>query len=117
MGRLTTHILDTRTGRPAAGVKIELWRISDGAPVLVAAAASNADGRVEPPLAEGEVFRAGRYELRFFAGDYLTGSGVTQPEPPFLDVIPIRFGVSDESAHWHVPLLLSPYGYTTYRGS
>lgn len=111
MGRLTTHVLDTARGVPAAGLRIELFR--DGA--RVAEAVTNADGRCDAPLLEGAGFATGRYELRFHAGDYLRAAG-TLPDPAFLDVIPIAFGIA-EDAHYHVPLLLSPYGYATYRGS
>jgi 5-hydroxyisourate hydrolase len=115
MGRLTTHVLDTAIGRPAAGLKIELFREGEASPLRTIR--TNADGRADAPLLEGSGFRTGRYELHFHAGDYLRASGATLPEPAFLDVIPIRFGISDEAAHYHVPLLLSPYGYSTYRGS
>lgn len=116
MGRLTTHVLDTAQGRPAAGLALELWSL-DGTPEKVVAAVTNSDGRVDAPLLENDAFKAGVYELRFHAGAYLAAAGVATPEPAFLDVIPIRFGISDEAAHYHVPLLLSPYGYSTYRGS
>jgi 5-hydroxyisourate hydrolase len=115
MGRLTTHVLDTASGRPAAGLVVELWR-PDEADCLKTAT-SNADGRLDGPILEGEAFTAGIYELRFRAGDYLRSLGMDLPEPTFLDVIPIRFGIADASQHYHVPLLLSPYGYSTYRGS
>lgn len=115
MGRLTTHVLDTASGRPAAGLKIELLRVGEAAPLK--AIRTNADGRADAPLLEGETFAAGQYELRFHAGEYLRAAGVTLPDPAFLDVIPIRFGIADPAAHYHVPLLLSPYGYSTYRGS
>ena len=116
MGRLTTHVLDTAVGKPAAGLNVELYRIGATAERLTAAT-TNADGRVETPLLEGEMFSAGVYELRFHAGDYLKARGSALAEPPFLDVVPVRFGVSDPAKHYHVPLLLSPYGYSTYRGS
>jgi len=115
MGRLTTHVLDTASGRPAAGLKIELFRAGGGAPLK--SIRTNADGRADAPLLEGESFAAGQYELRFHAGDYLRVNGTALPEPAFLDIIPIHFGIADASAHYHVPLLLSPYGYSTYRGS
>lgn len=116
MGRLTTHVLDTASGRPAAGVTIELFRIGGGAsPVTVAT--TNADGRVDRPLLEGDAFSPGVYELRFHAGDYLRRSGAELADPAFLDVVPIRFGIAAAADHYHVPLLLSPYGYSTYRGS
>ena len=112
MGRLTTHVLDTALGRPAAGLGIELFRLGDGEERLKAAT-TNADGRVDGPLLEGDAFAAGVYELRFH---YLRASGHL-PEPLFLDVIPIRFGIAAPGEHYHVPLLLSPFGYATYRGS
>jgi 5-hydroxyisourate hydrolase len=116
MGRLTTHVLDTAAGKPAAGLKIELLLL-DGGPVRIKTLLTNSDGRADGPLLEGAAFMRGQYELRFHAGDYLRMFGVALPDPAFLDVIPIRFGISDPSAHYHVPLLLSPYGYSTYRGS
>jgi 5-hydroxyisourate hydrolase len=116
MGRLTTHVLDTAAGRPAAGMKIELWR-ADGAPSLLSSHVTNDDGRVDRPLLAGEAMTVGTFELRFFAGDYLRGTTPGLAEPLFLDVIPIRFGISDAEAHYHVPLLISPFGYSTYRGS
>lgn len=115
MGRLTTHVLDLALGRPAAGLVVELWTAGD-VPSLLKRAVTNADGRVDAPLLEGAAMIPGTYELRFAAGDYLRGVG-TAIAQPFLDVIPIRFAISDASVHLHVPLLLSPYGYSTYRGS
>jgi 5-hydroxyisourate hydrolase len=117
MGRLTTHVLDLTSGRPASGMRIELWSLSDENPALLRAATSNDDGRLDQPLLEGKEFAAGRFELRFFAAEYLRKSGASISEPPFLDVVPVRFGISDPAAHYHVPLLLSAYGYSTYRGS
>lgn len=116
MGRLTTHVLDTANGTPAAGLAIELWQMGE-AMQLLRSVFTNADGRSNGPLLEGEDFRSGTYELRFMAGNYLRGIGMDLHQPPFLDVIPIRFGIADASQHYHVPLLLSPYGYSTYRGS
>ena len=115
MGRLTTHVLDTASGKPAAGLKIELFRLGEASALRTIH--TNQDGRADGPILEGASFAPGQYELRFHAGDYLKASGVMLPEPAFLDVIPIRFGISDAAAHYHVPLLLSPYGYSTYRGS
>jgi 5-hydroxyisourate hydrolase len=115
MGRITTHVLDTATGRPAAGVKVVLSRIDD-APAVIAAAVTNADGRVDKPLLEGAAFATGRYEITFHVGEYFRRGGAKLSDPPFLDVVPIRFGIS-EDAHYHVPLLVSPFGYSTYRGS
>ncbi len=115
MGRLTTHVLDTASGKPAAGLKIELFRA--GADNPLKSIRTNADGRADAPLLEGDAFATGQYELHFHAGDYLRAIGTELPEPAFLDVIPIRFGIAEAGAHYHVPLLLSPYGYSTYRGS
>ena len=114
MRRLTTHVLDTATGRPAAGLRVVLRR--GGEDRVLADARTNADGRLDGALIEGEAFAAGAYELSFHAGDYFRGTGAGLADPPFLDVIPIRFGVAAEG-HYHVPLLVSPYGYSTYRGS
>ena len=115
-GRLTTHVLDTASGRPAAGLKISLYRVSGNSHRKLKDVVTNADGRCDAPLLEGKAFQPGQYELVFFAGDYLRTSGAALPDPPFLDQIPIRFGLA-EHAHYHVPLLVSPYGYSTYRGS
>jgi 5-hydroxyisourate hydrolase len=112
MGKLTTHVLDTAQGKPAAGLKIELWRGDQ----LLTTVTTNADGRADKPVLEGDAFKVGQFELRFHAGDYLRRGG-TLAEPLFLDVIPIRFGIADALQHYHVPLLLSPFGYSTYRGS
>lgn len=121
-GRLTTHVLDTARGRPAAGVKIALYRISGTGHHKIAETVTNADGRSDAPLLEGKTLVAGSYELVFAAGEYLRASGQVEVgqdggEVLFLDEIPIRFGVSDAGAHYHVPLLLSPFAYSTYRGS
>ena len=117
-GRLTTHVLDTAAGRPAAGLRLELWAIRlGGARDLVREAITNADGRVDGPLLFGATFTVGTYELVFHAGDYLRTAGHALADPAFLDIVPIRFGIADASAHYHVPLLISPYGYSTYRGS
>jgi 5-hydroxyisourate hydrolase len=115
MGRLTTHVLDTALGKPAAGLTIELYRLENRAEKL-AELQTNSDGRADRPLLEGTALTAGVYELRFHAGDYLRRTG-SPPEPAFLDVVPIRFGIAKPEEHYHVPLLLSPYGYSTYRGS
>lgn len=116
-GRLTTHVLDTASGRPAAGFAITLYRLDGTARTEIAAARTNADGRCDSPLLAGEAMAVGVYELVFRAGEYLRRAGTPLSEPAFLEDIPIRFGISDASAHYHVPLLLSPYGYSTYRGS
>ncbi len=115
-GRLTTHVLDTASGRPAAGLKIALYRLSGNSHRKISEAVTNADGRCDEPLLQGRGFATGTYELVFFAGDYLRQAGTALPDPLFLDQIPIRFGMA-EDRHYHVPLLLSPFGYSTYRGS
>ena len=115
-GFLTTHVLDTARGRPAAGMTLELFRIEGGKQRSLKTVETNPDGRTDGPiLPEGE-FVTGLYEIIFRVGDYFAGyEGVG--DPPFLDVVPIRFGVADPSAHYHVPLLVSPWSYSTYRGS
>jgi 5-hydroxyisourate hydrolase len=115
-GRLTTHVLDTASGKPAAGMKLSLYRVSGNSHRKLKDAVTNADGRCDAPLLEGKDFQAGQYELVFFAGDYLRSAGTALPETLFLDQIPIRFGMA-EATHYHVPLLLSPFSYSTYRGS
>ena len=115
-GRLTTHVLDTATGKPAAGLTIWLYRVSGNSHKKIKEVVTNADGRCDAPLLAGKDFKAGQYELIFFAGDYMRAAGVALPEPAFLDQVPIRFGLADDT-HYHVPLLISPYGYSTYRGS
>jgi len=117
MGRLTTHVLDTASGCPAPGVRIELDRIEGSARRHIAEAVTNADGRCDRPILEGAAFAAGVYELTFHAGAYFDAQGLDLPEPKFLDLVLIRFGIADPAAHYHVPLLLSPYGCSTYRGS
>jgi len=117
MGRLTTHILDTERGQPAGGVAIGVMRVSGGVLERLAGAVSNADGRTDAPLLEGAAFSAGVYELHFEVGSYLAASGRKLSEPKFLDTVVIRFGVASASQHFHVPLLLQTYGYSTYRGS
>jgi 5-hydroxyisourate hydrolase len=118
MGRLTTHVLDTSNGLPAAGLAVTLWSIApDGARSLVLETKTNSDGRVDAPLLEGAAFVPGIYELVFRVGGYFRSRGLVLPEPAFLDEIPLRFGVADAGGHLHVPLLVSPYGYATYRGS
>jgi len=120
-GRLTTHVLDTSRGVPAAGVKITLYRISGQSHRKLLEVVTNADGRVDAPLLAGDKLVVGDYELVFAAGDYLRETGQAgardQGGVLFLDEIPIRFGVADAGAHYHVPLLISPFAYSTYRGS
>lgn len=115
-GFLTTHVLDTARGRPAAGLRVELFRIEDGRRERLADTRTNDDGRTDAPILPEDAFRPGTYELVFHAGAWLRAGGQAGAEPPFLDEVPIRFGMAEE-AHYHVPLLLSPYGYSTYRGS
>jgi 5-hydroxyisourate hydrolase len=116
-GRLTTHVLDVALGKPAAGMRIDLYIYRGDAPSHLLTVNTNSDGRCDAPLLKGETLRTGNYELRFHAGAYLKQSGASVSEPPFLDLIPIRFGISDAAAHYHVPLLVSAHGYSTYRGS
>jgi 5-hydroxyisourate hydrolase len=115
-GYLTTHVLDTARGCPAAGLRIDLYRLEGEARVPIRTLLTNEDGRTDTPILPAVEFRFGTYELVFHAGDYLDASGTPPENPRFLDVIPLRFGMS-EAAHYHVPLLLSPFGYSTYRGS
>jgi 5-hydroxyisourate hydrolase len=118
MTGLTTHVLDTALGKPAVGLEIDLYRLNGDDREKLKTVVTNHDGRVDGgPILIGESFVAGEYELVFKAGDYLRRLGIPLTDPAFLDVIPIRFGISDVSGHYHVPLLLSPYGYSTYRGS
>ena len=116
-GRLTTHVLDTASGRPGAGVAIELSRLEGGRSEPLGRATTNADGRCEAPLLEGAALRPGVYELLVHVGDYFRAQGAGLPEPAFLERVPVRFGVAEAGRHYHVPLLISPYGYSTYRGS
>ncbi len=115
-GYLTTHVLDTARGCPAAGVRIALYGVSGNTHRKIAEAVTNADGRTDEPILSKKDFKPGTYELVFFSGNYLRKYGPPTATPSFLDEIPIRFGMNEES-HYHVPLLLSPFGYSTYRGS
>jgi 5-hydroxyisourate hydrolase len=112
--KLTTHVLDTAHGCPASGLQIALIRCADGA--VLKRVVTNDDGRIDAPLLEGDAFVFGVYELVFSVGAYFRARGVSLPDPAFIDEVPIRFGLS-EPRHYHVPLLVSPYGYSTYRGS
>lgn len=115
-GYLTTHVLDTARGLPAEGLQIELYRIVDGARDLICSTVTNDDGRTDAQILNAEAFQLGEYELLFYCGDYIKKHNQKVDGLLFLDVVPIRFGMS-EDVHYHVPLLLSPYGYSTYRGS
>ncbi len=118
MGRLSTHVLDTHSGRPAAGVPIALFAIdANGSDTLLKSAVTNADGRTDQPLLAGAAFYTGVFELRFSVAGYFSANGVAMTHPPFLDTIPIRFAMADPEGHYHVPLLVSPWAYSTYRGS
>jgi 2-oxo-4-hydroxy-4-carboxy-5-ureidoimidazoline decarboxylase len=116
-GRLSTHVLDTAAGRPAAGLRIELTEIGAGAEALLAEAVTNADGRTDAPLLAGAPLRIGRYRLDFHVGAYFASRLVPAADPPFLDIVPIRFSIAEPEGHYHVPLLVSPWSYSTYRGS
>ncbi|MBX9847263.1 MAG: hydroxyisourate hydrolase [Xanthobacteraceae bacterium] len=117
MGRLSTHVLDTMQGRPAADVRVELFRLDDNGGETVAVTRTNSDGRTAEPLMHGPNFRIGAYELRFHIGEYFQRATRNEAAPPFLDVVPIRFRISEPQGHYHVPLLATPWSYATYRGS
>ena len=118
MGRLSTHILDTAHGLPAAGVPVELWEIMpDGARVLASSAITNTDGRTDEPMLAGDAYRSGTYELIFHMGAHFRAGKASEGRPLFLDVIPVRFTIDASEDHYHVPLLVSPWAYSTYRGS
>ena len=119
MGRLTTHVLDVARGRPAAGVAIELWRLGrdGGQRELLKTARTNADGRTDAPLLGDDELESGVYEVVFLVGDYFAAQEPPSEGPPFLDRVPVRFGIADAAARYHVPLLASPWAYSTYRGS
>lgn len=117
MGRLTTHVLDAAHGCPGSGIAVELYRVEAEGLVALAQARTNEDGRCDAPLLEGEAYRSGVYQLQFAVGDYYRGRGVALGAPAFLDVVVLRFGIDAAQAHYHVPLLISPYSYSTYRGS
>ena len=117
MARLSTHVLDTARGVPAQGVTIELHRVDTGERQHLKTVVTNADGKTDAPLLAGERLEIGVYELTFHAADYLRSSGAALADPPFLDLVVVRFGIADAAGAYHVPLLLSPFGYSTYRGS
>lgn len=123
-GRLTTHVLDLSQGKPAAGMSLQLWSFGEGMPSLLCEAVTNSDGRLDAPLLAGEALLAGSYELLFMAGDYFRGAQAGAGSEPasgtgsmFLEHIPIRFSITDPAEHYHVPPLVAPGGYSTYRGS
>lgn len=117
-GRLSTHVLDTHSGRPAQGLWLALRELSDrDDPRVIARVSTNADGRTDAPLIHGRPVPIGRYELLFAVGDYFAGLGTPLPDPPFLDVVPVRFAVAEPEGNYHVPLLVTPWSYATYRGS
>lgn len=117
MAKLSTHVLDTALGKPGWNMRIDLRFCADGARRHILSAVTNEEGRTDEPLLSGDRLETGIYELTFHAGDYFRALGVALADPPFLDEVVIRFGVADPAANYHVPLLLSPYGYSTYRGS
>lgn len=116
-GKLSTHILDTMHGCPAAGMKIELWSLADGSRALLKTAQAGPDGRPERPLLAGDEMKTGSYELIFFVGDYFATKAQGLPKIRFLDEVPVRFGLADATANYHIPLLCSPWAYSSYRGS
>ncbi len=115
-GYLTTHVLDTARGCPGQGIRIDLYEISGDSRTFLRSLVTNDDGRTDRPILPQEEFRTGAYELVFHVGDYFDAAGIDLPDPKFLDTVPLRFGMSEE-AHYHVPLLVSPFSYSTYRGS
>ncbi|MFB8341323.1 hydroxyisourate hydrolase [Brucella cytisi] len=118
MGKLSTHVLDTAHGSPAAAMRVELYRIGvNGTPELIKRMVTNLDGRTDAPLLSGDELRTGTYELQFHVAEYFEGRGAEQANPPFLDLIPIRFAIANVDGNYHVPLLVSPWSYSTYRGS
>jgi 5-hydroxyisourate hydrolase len=117
MGRLTTHVLDTAQGKPGAAMRVRLYRRRGDRYDALKEIVTNADGRCDAPLLEGEAFTAGQYRLVFSAGPYFAAQGVKVPQPAFIDEVTLDFGVADAALHYHVPLLVSPYSFSTYRGS
>ena len=116
-GRLSTHVLDTHAGRPAVGVAIELYEFAGERAHYIQSAITNADGRTDQPLIGGRPLPIGRYELRFAVGDHFRSRGIECGDPPFLDIVPLRFSIAEPEGHYHVPLLCTPWSYSTYRGS
>ncbi len=117
MGRLTTHVLYTTHGLPGAEIKVELYKVNEDSTEKLATVITNSDGRTDAPILAGNDFRPGKYQLVFYVADYYKSKGVELDGVPFLDDVVIRFGLDDPEAHYHVPLLVSPYSFSTYRGS
>jgi 5-hydroxyisourate hydrolase len=117
MGKLSTHVLDTMHGGPAGGVAIELYSMDGASPRLLTSVTTNADGRTDAPLLKDAEVKRGKYRLVFHAGEYFRKRGTTLPDPPFVDVVTIDFGIAEEGGSYHVPLVCSPWTYSTYRGS
>ena len=117
MGKLSTHVLDTTQGKPGAGVRIELYAVGAAGRSLLTTATTNHDGRCSAPLLEGEALQVGQYELVFAAGDYFAAQGAALAEPRFIDRVTIAFGIADPAQNYHVPLVVTPWSYATYRGS
>jgi 5-hydroxyisourate hydrolase len=115
--KLTTHVLDTAHGCPAGGMRIELWSLDGPEPTLITTAKTNADGRTDTPLLAADEMKSGHYEILFFVGDYFATKTSSLPKVRFLDKVPVRFGLADAGGSYHVPLLCSPWSYSTYRGS
>ena len=116
-GRLSTHVLDTHAGRPAVGVAVELYELAGERAHRIASATTNADGRTDSPLIAGRPLLIGRYELRFAIGNHYRSRGIDSGDPPYLDIVPLRFSIAEPEGHYHVPLLCTPWSYSTYRGS
>ena len=117
MGKLTTHVLDTANGCPAAGMQVRLLRLDGATATPIRSLTLNHDGRADAPLLDGDTLVPGRYRLVFSVAPYFRARGDELPEPPFLDEVPLDFGIADAASHYHVPLLVSPWSYSTYRGS
>lgn len=117
MTKLSTHVLDSSLGKPGVGIVIQLFKVVDNCRQLILTTITNADGRCDQPLLSGDKFMIGVYELDFHAGDYFRAQGLVLPEPAFVDVVTLRFGIADAQSHYHVPLLVTPWAYSTYRGS
>ena len=117
MGKLSTHVLDTTRGKPGAGVRIELYAVGPSERRLLKVDTTNSDGRCDTPLLEGDTLRAGQYELVFSAGDYFAVQGIDLPSPRFVDKVTLAFGIADPTQNYHVPLVVTPWSYSTYRGS